>query len=209
MNATCIASHRIPPQSGTAFELQRGDILRITDPMGEQVADLFAFGRQDFSCVLSSGRSIDYASRIFLGTGDVLYSNDSRPMFTICRDTVGRHDFLLTPCSQEMFEILYQHVGHHPSCFENLRHALAPYGVRPEQISTTFNVFMHVEIDAQGAVKVNPPLSRAGDCIELRAELDLLCGLTSCSAENSNNGTFKPIDYAIFRPGADAATTQE
>ena len=32
---------------------------------------------------------------------------------------------------------------------------------------------------------------------ELRAEMDLVCGLTACSAEGSNNGTFKPIDYLI------------
>ncbi|WP_418318951.1 DUF1989 domain-containing protein [Piscinibacter sakaiensis] len=191
------ACTRIPPQSGRAFELKKGQLLRITDPMGEQVSDLFAFARDDFGCSLSSGRSIDYASKIYLSTGDILYANDSRKMFTIERDTVGRHDFLLTPCSQEMFEILYRHQGHHPSCFENLYTALEPFGVKPGQISTTFNVFMNVTVDPDGRVAVLPPTSRAGDCIELRAEMDLLCALTSCSAENSNNGSFKPIDFEI------------
>jgi uncharacterized protein YcgI (DUF1989 family) len=167
---------RIPPQSGVAFHLRASEILRIYDPLGEQVADLF-----------------------YLTKGDVLYSNDSRPMFRILEDQVGRHDFLLTPCSQEMFEILYAHKGHHPSCFENLYRAFEPYGIRPEQIGTTFNVFMNVVVDKGGEVKVKPPLSRAGDFIELRAEMNLLCGLTSCSAENSNNGSFKPIDYEIGR----------
>ena len=99
---------RIPPQSGTAFELKRGDVLRVSDPYGEQVSDLFAFKFGDLTCSLSSGRSIDYASRLALTTGDTLYSNDSRPMFTIVKDTVGKNDFLLTPCSQEMFEVLYK-----------------------------------------------------------------------------------------------------
>ena len=188
---------RIAPQSGTAFKLRHGEILRVSDPYGEQVADLFAFKDGETSCSLSSGRSIDYASKIFLTTGDVLYSNDSRPMFTIVADTVGRHDFLLTPCSQEMFELLYRHEGHHPSCFENLCTAFAPYGIEPRQISTTFNIFMHVTIDASGVVRVEAPKSRAGDLIELRAEMDLVCALTSCSAEQSNNGSFKPIDYQI------------
>ena len=57
---------------------------------------------------LSSGRTIDYANTIYLTTGNILYSNRSRPMWTIVEDTVGRHDFLLTPCSLEMFRILYQ-----------------------------------------------------------------------------------------------------
>ena len=69
---------------------------------------------------LSSGRTIDYANTIYLTTGHTLYSNRSRPMWTIVEDTVGRHDFLLTPCSPETFTILYKTTGHHPSCFENL-----------------------------------------------------------------------------------------
>ncbi len=194
---------RIAPQSGAAFELRRGEIVRVSDPCGEQVADLFAFKDGESSCSLSSGRSIDYAGKIFLTTGDVLYSNDSRPMLTIVADTVGRHDFLLTPCSQEMFELLYGHEGHHPSCFENLCTSFAVYGIKPEQISTTFNIFMNVTVDSSGAVRVEAPTSRAGDFIELRAEMDLICALTACSAEQSNNGSFKPIDYRIVsRPRA-------
>src|ERR1700712_4583600 len=193
---TCL--ERIPPQSGRGFRMQRGDVLRVVNPRGEQVSALFAFEAGNLACSLPPGRTIDYASRIYLTTGDVLWSNDSRPMFTIVRDDVRRHDFLLTPCSQEMFEILYKHRGHHPSCFENLRDALEPFGVRPEQISTTFNIFMKVDVDAQGLVSVRPPLSGAGDCIELRAEMALVGAPTACSAEGSNNGTFKPIDFEVL-----------
>lgn len=190
---------RIPPQSGASFELKKGDVLRVSDPQGQQVSDLFAFKLGDLACSLSSGRSIDYASRLALTTGDILYSNDSRPMFTIVKDTVGSHDFLLTPCSQEMFEILYKCTEHHPSCFENLCNAFKSHGVRPEQISTTFNIFMNVKVDADGVVRVLPPLSKAGDFIELRAEMDMVCALTACSAEQSNNGSFKPIDFEILQ----------
>jgi hypothetical protein len=168
------------------------------DPHGEQVCDLFAFAADDPRCSLSSGRSIDYASKIYLTTGDVLWSNDSRKMFTILHDDVGRHDFLLTPCSQAMFEILYEHRGHHPSCLENLTRAFEPFGIGPERISTTFNIFMRVDVTVDGSVSVKPPLSKPGDAIELRAEMDLICGLTACSAEGSNNGTFKPIDCEVL-----------
>ena len=153
-------SSRIAPQSGVAFRLRRSEVLRITDPEGEQVADLFAFKDGDSACSLSSGRSINYASKIYLTSGDVLYSNDSRRVFTIGTDMVGRHDFLLTPCSQEMFEILYHHHGHHPSCFEKLYRSFAEFGITPDQIGTTFNVFMGVGVDPGGAVRVNTPKSR-------------------------------------------------
>lgn len=188
---------RIEAQRGASFKLSRGDVLKVFDPFGEQVSDLFAFKDGELDCALSSGRTIDYAGKIYLTTGDVLYSNDSQQMFTIVADSVGRHDFLLTPCSQEMFEILHKCLGHHPSCFENLCHAFEPHGVKPAQISTTFNIFMNVRVDPSGVVSVERPTSKAGDYIALRAEMDLVCALTACSAEQSNNGSFKPIDYQV------------
>ena len=190
--------NRLEPQTGTAFELQKGQSLRVVDLEGEQVADLVAFGRADKSEWLSSGRSIDYANKIYLTAGDVLYSNRSRPMMTIVADDVGRHDFLLTPCSPETFEIIYKKRDYHPSCFENLSKHLATFGIAPDSIPTTFNIFMSVEIGADGKLSILPPRSKAGDSIRLRAEMDLIIGLAACSAEMSNNYKFKPIGYEIL-----------
>ena len=189
----------IPPQCGTAFTLQAGDTLRVIDPTGEQVSDLVAFARHDLDEWLSSGRSIDYSNTIYLTTGHVLYSNRSRPMLTIVEDTVGRHDFLYTPCSSETFSIIYKNTGPHPSCFGNLAQALAPYGVAPDRIPTTFNIFMNVEVAPDGVLTIKPPRSAAGDFITFRAAMDLLVGLTACSAEMSNNYRFKPIAYGLNR----------
>lgn len=189
----------IAPRSGTAFEMQAGQRLRVTDPQGEQVADLLAFNRGDTREVLSSGRTLDYASRLFLTTGDVLYSNRSRPMFTIGEDRVRRHDFLLTPCSADTFRILYGHEHPHRGCHGNLVEALAPWGIAPDQIPVTFNVFMNVEIDGvTGGLAVCPPKSRPGDFVDFVAHMDLVVGLTACSAGLSNNFSFKPIEYEVF-----------
>ena len=190
----------LAPQTGTAFALQKGEQLRVIDLEGEQVADLVAFGRADQSEWLSSGRSIDYANTIYLTTGHILYSNRSRPMFTIVQDDVGRHDFLLTPCSPETFQIIYHNDEYHPSCFENLHTNLAQFGIAPDDIPTTLNLFMNVEIGAEGTLSIKPPRSKAGDAVTLRAEMDLVVGLTACSAEMSNNYRFKPIGYEITSP---------
>ena len=187
----------LAPQTGTAFELRSGQHLRVVDLEGEQVADLTAFNAADKSEWLSSGRTIDYANRIYVTTNDVLYSNRSRPMFTIVADDVGRHDFLLTPCSPETFQIIYKNDAPHPSCFNNLATHLAPFGIAPDAIPTTFNIFMNVEVAANGELKILPPRSKAGESITLRAEMDLIIGLTACSAEMSNNYSFKPIAFEI------------
>jgi uncharacterized protein YcgI (DUF1989 family) len=190
----------LEPQTGGALTIARGELLRITDPRGEQVSDLMSFAREDVREWLSSGRTIDYANTIYVTTGHTLYSNRSRPMWTIVEDTVGRHDFLLTPCSPDTFRIIYGTTGHHPSCFANLANALAPFGIPPDTIPTTLNIFMNVEVAPTGELNILPPRSRAGDYIVLRAEMDMIVGVTACSAELSNNGTFKPIDVELFAP---------
>ena len=118
-------------------------------------------------------------------------------MLTIVEDTVGRHDVLYTPCSPETFSIIYRTAGHHPSCFENLTRVLRPFGVVPDRIPTTFNIFMNVTIAADGGLTIHPPRSRSRDFVALRAEMDPIVGLTACSAELSNNGRLKPIEYDL------------
>lgn len=120
-------------------------------------------------------------------------------MFTIVEDDVGRHDFILTPCSPDTFRILYKDDSAHPSCFENLCKHLVPFGIGPDDIPTTLNLFMNVEFGPDGQLSIKAPRSRAGDSVTLRAEMDLIVGLTACSAEKSNNYKFKPIGYEIHR----------
>jgi uncharacterized protein YcgI (DUF1989 family) len=189
---------RIPARSGVAFPLRSGQTLRVIDPTGEQVSDLLAFSQADVAEVISSGRSLDYASRLFLSNGDVIYSNRSRAMLRIVEDTVGRHDFTLTPCSAETFRIIYGETQPHHGCQGNFERVLAPYGIGGDQIPVAFNIFMNVAVDGEtGAICVRPPLSKAGDYIRFAAEMDLIVALTACSAPQSNHGAFKPIDFAV------------
>jgi len=198
--------HHLEPRTGVAFTVRRGDLVRVVDPTGEQVSDLVSFAADDVAEWLSSGRSIDYANTIYLTAGHTLYSNRSRPMWTIVEDTVGRHDFLLTPCSPDTFRIIYGIDAPRPSCFTNLAQHLAPYGIAPDMIPTTLNVFMNVVVGETGELTIGPPRSRSGDYLLLRAEMDLIVGVTACSAELSNNGTFKPIDVEVLTEDVRPAT---
>lgn len=190
---------RIPERSGTAFRLPAGAVLEVIDPMGCQVADLLAFNAQDTGEAISAGRTFDYAETIYLTTGHVLYSNRSRPLLEIVADDVGRHDFLLTPCSIDTFRHFYPDKPLHRGCFGNLAAALAPYGIAEDAIPSAFNCFMNVPVDGDtGRLRVLPPISKAGDRVTFRAAMDLVIGLTACSAYDSNGGSFKPIDYRIL-----------
>lgn len=188
----------IPVRSGTSFTLKKGQRLTVIDPQGGQVSDLLAFNTHDVDELISSGRTLDYASRIYLTKGDPLYSNRSNVMLRIVQDTVGRHDFLLTPCSKDTFRIIYGDQEPHHGCFGNLSTALEPYGILPDRIPVAFNCFMNVVIDATtGQLRVDPPKSKAGDSITFEADMDLTMALTACSALQSNGGSFKPIHFRI------------
>lgn len=191
-------SKTIAPRSGTAFLMKQGQYLKVIDPQGQQVADLYCFNQNDRDEYLSSGRTIDYNESINFGEGSVLYSNLSNPMFEIVEDRVSDHDFLLTPCSKDTFKHFYPDEQVVPGCHGNLLDAFAPYGIKESQISTTFNTFMNVEISATGKLTVLPPKSKPGDYTIFRARMDLLVGLTACSAGQSNNFSYKPIEFEIL-----------
>lgn len=188
----------IEPRTGDHFELKKGQRLKVTDIQGEQVSDFFCFVKNDPEDYLSSGRTLDYMSKLFLSTGDTLYSSKSLPIAKIVDDRVGRHDFLLTPCSKDTFRIIYGDKSPHHGCEGNLLKAFAAHGIKRDSLPTTFNIFMNVVLDSQGGITVAAPLSKAGDYMVIEAMEDLLVGLTACSALQSNNGSFKPIGYEVL-----------
>jgi|SRR5688572_20697430 len=189
----------IQPRSGQSFVLEKGKKLKVTDLQGEQVSDFICYNLQDKHEYLSSGRTLDYTETIFLTKGNLFYSNRSNVMLEMIDDTVGRHDFLLAPCSAEMFRITYGHTDPHRGCFGNLKEALQKFGVHEDAIPTCFNIFMNVDVNEQtGKLKVLPPKSKAGDFIIFESKMDLIVGMTACSAGLSNNFSYKPIAYEIL-----------
>lgn len=188
----------IEKQSGAAFKLQKGQKLKVIDPQGEQVSDMVLFNAEDPREKISSGKTLDFEESILISKDNFLWSNRSRKMMKILEDTNGRNDFLLAPCSPETFRIMYNNPDYHPSCFENLYTNLEPFGIEPDDVPTAFNIFMNVQFDKNGKLSVDPPLSKPGDYVLFEAQMDLIVALTACSAEDSNNGSFKPINYELL-----------
>lgn len=189
-------SNTIAAASGVAFRLKSGQTLKVIDPMGGQVADLFCVAADRLTETFSSGCSIDYNETIYLTTGHTLYSCLGFPMLEIVEDTVGSHDVLLAPCSDAMFSRFHGDLNH-ASCHGNLSNVLRKFEVTPDAIASTFNVFMHVRIEANGQIKIHRPKSTPGDYIAFRALRDLIVGLTACSDEQTNGGILKPITFEL------------
>jgi uncharacterized protein len=195
--ADMVKEQLVPAAAGAGLRLKRGEHLRVIDPQGGQSGDLVAFS-QDGRERLSNGRTFDYCGKIYISTGDVLWSDRSNAMLTIVADDVGKHDFLYSPCSIEMYRIQHKVTGYHPNCTDNLCSALREVGIEPEPLPTPFNLFMNVDVVAGGRLEFAPPRSRAGDAIVFRAEMDLAIALSACPASTCNGGAPpRPLAYAI------------
>jgi len=191
--------YKIAPRSGFSFELQKDHFLEVTDLKGQQVSDLVCFNKNDLKEKLSSGKTLDFNESIHFGVGSMLYSNRSNVMLEIIEDDVKDHDFLLAPCCNKTFEHFYNDTSDRPSCLGNLSKNLESYGIERDDIPNAFNIFMNVSLDSAGKISVLPPKSQANDKVLFQAKQDLVVSLTACSAEASNNYSFKPIGIKAFR----------
>jgi len=189
----------LPPCSADSLILRKNSTLRIIDTEGSQVSDVVLFDKEDKTCQFSAGKTMDFEESILMTEGNYLWSNTGIKLAHISKDTCGRNDLLLAPCCQKTFDILYeQDLGQRPGCHGQLSKALKHWNIDYNQIPTAFNVFMNVQFDERGKIKVLPPTSKAGDYLELTACRDLIVGLTACSAPQSNGGACTSISYEVI-----------
>ena len=89
----------VAPAGYFSGEIRRGQVLRITDIEGQQVADLVTISADNIAEKLSVMNTISLNKQVFPRVGYVLYSDEARGMMTIIADTCGVHDMLAGACS--------------------------------------------------------------------------------------------------------------
>ena len=185
----------IDPCTATTFFVKRGGNVIVEDMNGGQVADFFAEAADNGDEFLSTAVTIDVNHSIKLKKGDVVYSDRYRPMFTLVADDVGAHDILHPCCRREMYDFFYNDGAGHPTCLDNINHAMKK---RHPEIRPV-NLFMNTEIAADGSVKVLAPKSLPGDRVVLRAEIDAFVGISACSVQESacNDGECSAIKVYV------------
>lgn len=192
-----MSEQRIPEKRGAAFEVSAGDTFEVTDPKGQQVADLVAFDTDDVTERFSTKYTYRRERKVRPTTGDTLYTTEGEPILTITADDCGIHDMLYAPCNHWVLGDYYGQEGEN-GCRENLSEALDPFGVETELVNNTLNVFMKSTIAEQTYIDIREPPSEAGDTVRFRAEKDAYVGVSSCAGEATvNAGETKPIDIRV------------
>ena len=193
-----MTQHVIPPKTGQSFIVKSGQTFRVEDLDGEQVGDFVCFSEHDHKEHYSQAKTRVRNWTVRISIGAEIISNRDNVMFTVIEDTVGVHDITFCECHSWVYEHMFK-TGPRNGCQENLAIALADYGIELDQIPDPFNIFMNTSITDNHELFVGAPLSKAGDHLTLRAEMDCLVGLTACADDvtQCNGGNCTRIGVEI------------
>src|SRR5450631_514449 len=204
-----ISEFVIQPGTGKAIELLKGQILRIEQVEGGQCADFNCFNLHDYKEFMHCGRT-----RTVHGfhptTGTFMWSAPprERAMLYILEDTVGRNDVLFPRCSAYVYEASYGFAVH-TNCHDIQAEAQREYGLTPDDVHDSFNLFMCTGVDADGHAFMTRQTTRAGDYVDLLALMDVLAVPNVCGADvmKTSNFSLKPLKLTVFA-AADADLAQ-
>jgi len=191
----------LEPGGGEAWEVKKGQVLRVTDVEGQQVGDLVCFNLHRLEEKISPQNTISLNKTIRPTTGHGLWSDEANLMMTFVADTCGVHDLLAGACSRYTNKRRYDKDAT-PNCRDNLAAAARPWGLGWKDIPYNLNVFMNVPIGPDNSFRIDVPKSKAGDYIDLRAEMDVLVVLSNCPQVHNpcNNYRLKPLKVVIYEP---------
>jgi len=170
----------IPARRGKAARLKAGQHIRIVNTHGEQVVDTWAFVDGDTSEFMSMEATRAFNLRLIPKVGDKLLTNRRRPILTLVEDTSsGVHDTIIAACDRWRYGLLGVE-GYHDNCADNLTAGLAELGLRETHTPPPFNIFMNIPWTKEGALSFDPPATKPGDYVLLRAEIDCVVAMSAC-----------------------------
>ena len=187
MDRKIIQDTVIPAEHGMAFEVKKGQVLRIYQSEEKQVGDCAFFNADNYKEVFHLGQTWSMANRLGTGTAKSYTQFYSKPprtnvMLTVLEDTVKNHSgHLSSRCNRRALDIQGR-TSQRRSCQDNLEEVLAPYGITGDDIADIFNVFMAAEFHEDGSFELVNSTAQNGDYIDLLAEMNILAGISACPA---------------------------
>lgn len=183
-------------RTGVAVRLQAGQALEIVNTHGSQVVDTWALGGADPSEYLSMEQTRRMLFKLWPQQGDVLWSNRRSKMLVMELDTSpGVHDTLFACCDRWVYANYGCPPGH-ANCFDNFHHALAAIGMTPPLVPNPLNLWMNIPVHDNQRLAIEPPVSRPGDRVVLRALMDAIVVMSACPMDVTpiNGAGKQPMD---------------
>lgn len=194
------AEHRLLPGTGKAFEVRAGQILRVAQVEGDQCADLNVFSLHDYREAMHVGRTRTLHG-IHPGEGSFLWSAPprERAMMFLLSDVAGLNDTLFPRCSAAMYESMFG-FAEHTNCADMQAEAQREYGLTPDDVHDSFNLFMATRVNADGSIEVVHQHTPATAYVELLAVMDVLAVPNVCGNDifRTSNYSLRPLDVTVF-----------
>jgi uncharacterized protein len=169
----------VAARQGGAVRVRAGQSFRVIDVEGRQCADLFAFCANDVTEYASAEHTRPHVNRLFPQVGEHFVTNRRRPILFFAADhSPGIHDMLVAACDPSRYVALGVE-GWHASCQENLLAAMRRLGFDRVEVPQPINLFTNIPL-VNGRLDWRPALTRPGDSVTLRAELDCHVVVSSC-----------------------------
>lgn len=170
----------IPKRGGKAVRIARGDVVRVINTHGTQVVDTWAFCRDEPAEFMSMEHTRVGIGSIFPGIGVALLTNRRRPILTLLEDTSpGVHDTLMAACDTYRYQLLGCG-DDHENCTDNLHAALEDIGFAAPGTPSPLNLWMNVSVGEDGRLDYLPPVTKVGDYVIFRAEMDVVIAFSAC-----------------------------
>ncbi len=170
----------IPARSGMATRLAKGQSIKVINTHGEQVIDTWAFNARDLAEFMSMEHWRATATKIIPEVGDALVTNRRRPILTLVEDTSpGVHDTLMAACDNYRYGLLGC-TTYHDNCTDNLFAGMRALGLTPPEVPSPLNLFMNIPVSDGRRLAFEEPVSKPGDYVVLRAEMDCVVAFSAC-----------------------------
>jgi len=194
----CQSTLTVPAGHGKTFLVSKGQFITVIDSEGQQAADFVAVNADNLDEKLSPVHTRQHLRSIFFKPGDVLWSNENRPMLRVVADTNGVHDANVPACDRTRFSIDFGVEGHR-NCVDNMLEGMKAHGVTYFSLPEPFNLFQNGPVTADGRMEVTDPSSKAGDYIVFEALCGLICAVSSCPQDiiPGNGLQVTPIEIQV------------
>lgn len=216
MNLETILFEETLPGGGLwSWPLRRHTTLRLTDLEGGTNVGLMAYNADHPLDRLNLPDTLKAQYTAKLTLGNVLMSDMGRALLSITADTVGWHDPLGGHGNAALLKAKYGVATYqekrndwYRNAHDNFLIELAKHGLGKRDLVANVNFFSRLDVDAEGKMKFHPAHSKAGDRLDLRAEMNVLVVLNTCQhpLDPSPHYAPKPVKLTVLKtppPGPD------
>lgn len=203
----------LQPVTGKALPVLRGEVLIIEQVEGGQCADFNAFNLHDYKEQLSCGFTRG-AQGFNPRKGELVWTNAprGRPIFVILEMPDTCHlDIAGHRCSRPLFEKGWGSLDH-TNCQDTFAEAIREYGLTPDDVHDSFNLWMSTRIDEQGRKQIRWNPAQKADHVDFLAMFDSLAVPIVCGGSDLtgiSNFTLAPLRIQVFESSQSSMTVVE